>query len=90
MASPPGKVTTYGDLARAAGSPRSARQVVRILHTQSAPRGLPWHRVVASGGRIAFSDPDSVRRQRELLKSEGVEVGEDGRIDMDIFEWEIS
>ena len=90
LASPSGKVTTYGALARAAGSPRGARQVVRILHTQSNQRGLPWHRVVASGGRIAFSDPEAFFLQREMLRAEEVDVSDDGRIDMKRFEWEIS
>lgn len=85
---PPGRVVTYGSLAAAAGSPRGARQVVRILHTQTRSRGLPWHRVVAAGGRIALADPPSADLQRERLKSEGVEMGLDGRVDLAQYAWD--
>ena len=84
---PEGRVVTYGSLAAAAGSPQGARQVVRILHTQSRLRGLPWHRVLAAGGRIALPDSDGGDLQRQLLSSEGVEFGMDGRADMKNFEW---
>ncbi|MDP4172315.1 MAG: MGMT family protein, partial [Bacillota bacterium] len=43
---PAGKVMTYGQVARVAGSPRAARQVVRILHSMSEKYSLPWHRVL--------------------------------------------
>ena len=46
---PAGTVSSYGALAKAAGWPGAARQVVRILH--QVP-GLAWHRVVGSGGAI--------------------------------------
>ncbi|EOR24029.1 methylated-DNA--protein-cysteine methyltransferase [Niallia nealsonii AAU1] len=41
---PEGKVMTYGQIAAIAGSPRGARQVVRILHTLSEKYQLPWQR----------------------------------------------
>ncbi len=47
---PPGKVTTYGDLAAWAGSPRAARIVGGICHY--GPTELPWHRVVNRLGRV--------------------------------------
>ncbi len=76
--------------AAAAGSPRAARQVVRILHTQSRKRGLPWHRVVAAGGRIALSDVDGGDLQRQLLVSEGVETGMNGRVNLDVYAWDFN
>ena len=84
---PEGRVVTYGSLAAAAGSPRGARQVVRILHTQSRHRGLPWHRVLAAGGRIALPDTEGGDLQRQLLLSEGVEFGMNGCADMENCEW---
>ena len=48
---PPGRVVTYGDVARAAGQPRAARAVGNLMRTASQP-GLPYHRVVAAGGQI--------------------------------------
>jgi methylated-DNA-protein-cysteine methyltransferase-like protein len=87
---PIGFVVTYGSLAAAAGSPRGARQVVRILHSQSRLRNLPWHRVVAAGGRIALTDPEGADLQRLLLQSEGVETGIGGMVDMDRYEWDFN
>ena len=43
---PIGKVMSYGQIAKVAGSPRGARQVVRILHSMSEKHKLPWHRVI--------------------------------------------
>jgi methylated-DNA-protein-cysteine methyltransferase-like protein len=87
---PPGRVVTYGALAAAAGSPRGARQVVRILHTQSRVRGLPWQRVLAAGGRIAFSDPGAAALQKELLRSECVETDSRGCVDLSLYGWDFS
>ena len=83
---PEGRVVTYGQVARMAGSPRAARQVVRILHTMSAKHGLPWHRVVNAKGEIAVPDEDSREMQRMLLISEGVAFLPDGRVDLRQFE----
>ena len=49
---PPGKVSSYGAIARAAGWAGAARQVVRIL--RQVP-GLPWHRVLGAGGAIKLT-----------------------------------
>jgi methylated-DNA-protein-cysteine methyltransferase-like protein len=65
---PPGKVSTYGAVARAAGFPGAARQVVWALRQGKA---LPWHRVVGSGGRIALPG-EAGFEQRLRLESEGV------------------
>jgi methylated-DNA-protein-cysteine methyltransferase-like protein len=65
---PRGYVSSYGAIARAAGFPRGARQVVRTL---SQSHGLPWHRVVAAGGRIAIPGEGGLD-QRFRLEMEGV------------------
>jgi methylated-DNA-protein-cysteine methyltransferase-like protein len=65
---PRGKVSTYGAIARAAGYPGAARQVVRALQ---GSYGLPWHRVVAAGGRIALPG-EAGMEQRFRLEAEGV------------------
>src|SRR3974377_256128 len=49
---PRGKVSTYGAVAKAAGYPRCARHVAKVL--QSVP-DLPWQRVLGAGGRISLS-----------------------------------
>ena len=68
MKIPRGRVSTYGAIARAAGYPGAARQVVRALQRSF---GLPWQRVVAAGGRIALPG-ESGMEQRFRLEAEGV------------------
>ena len=68
MAVPRGKVSTYGAIGQAAGLPRGARLVVRVLRQS---HGLPWHRIVAAGGRIATPGEHALD-QRFRLEMEGV------------------
>lgn len=79
---PTGKVMTYGQIAKLAGSPRGARQVVRILHSLSEKHQLPWHRVVNGKGEIGFKDDLSFNLQRELLEKEEVYVSAKGILDL--------
>jgi len=65
---PAGTVSSYGAVAKAAGWPGAARQVVRIL--RQVP-GLPWHRVVGSGGAIKLGG-ENAAEQRFRLRMEGV------------------
>jgi methylated-DNA-protein-cysteine methyltransferase related protein len=65
---PRGKVSTYGAIARAAGYPGAARQVVGALHRSF---DLPWQRVLGAGGEIKLRG-DSAVEQRLRLESEGV------------------
>ncbi|WP_077617189.1 MGMT family protein [Bacillus sinesaloumensis] len=78
---PSGKVMTYGQIARLAGSPRGARQVVRILHSLSKKYNLPWFRVVNAKGEIAIRDEEAHVSQSIFLEDEGIEVV-DGTIDL--------
>ncbi|WP_442598957.1 MGMT family protein [Neobacillus sp. D3-1R] len=71
---PEGKVMTYGQVAKLAGSPRGARQVVRILHSMSKKYQLPWHRVINSKGEIVIKEDESFHEQLLALQSEGIEV----------------
>ena len=65
---PKGKVASYGDVAKAAGFPGRARQVVWALQRA---RGLPWHRVVGAGGKILLPGENGLE-QRLRLETEGV------------------
>lgn len=78
---PRGRVSTYGAIAAAAGYPRCARHVGRVLHEVS---GLPWQRVLGSGGRISLRG-ESAMEQRFLLELEGVRF-HGRRVDMRNFE----
>ncbi|MFC8531695.1 MGMT family protein [Nocardia sp. NPDC057227] len=70
---PAGRVTTYGDLAAAAGL-TSPRTVGWIMRTDSGD--LPWHRVLGASGRPAAH---LAERQLRLLAAEGVPIV-DGRV----------
>jgi methylated-DNA-protein-cysteine methyltransferase-like protein len=79
---PKGKVSTYGAVARAAGLPRGARQVARVLHRGF---GLPWQRVLGAGGEIKLRG-DSAVEQRLRLEAEGVRF-RGRKVDMKSFEF---
>lgn len=78
---------TYGQIASLAGSPRGARQVVRVLHSLSEKHKLPWHRVVNSKGEIGLKDYDSHNLQKKLLQSEGVKFTKENIINLEKFQF---
>jgi methylated-DNA-protein-cysteine methyltransferase related protein len=82
---PPGRVTTYGDLARKLRLRGGARAVGYAMAACPSGRGIPWHRVVGAGGRLLIPEPYG-SLQRRLLEAEGVRV-EFGRIDMQRYGW---
>lgn len=79
---PPGRVTTYGDVAAALGLRSVARQVGYALAALPPERDdVPWHRVVNAKGRISprgQDGADSVQAAR--LRAEGVPIDPEGRI----------
>ncbi|ASS75210.1 DNA methyltransferase [Tumebacillus algifaecis] len=79
---PAGKVMTYGQIAKVAGSPRAARQVVRILHAMSQKHNLPWHRVINSKGQIGLREEAGFQEQKLLLQIEGVEITNESFINL--------
>ena len=88
---PPGKVSTYGGVAAAAGYPHYHRAVAHLLRTDPIDQ-LPWHRVVGVGGEIKLRGA-AAHEQRARLKLEGVQFS-GKRVDMEKFRhllkpWEI-
>ena len=87
---PSGKVTTYGDVARAIGAPRASRQVGWALHCNPQPGVIPCHRVVFRDGSLtdgfAFGGRDI---QKAMLSEEGVDFFEDYKVDMKKCRWEV-
>jgi len=76
---PPGRVTSYGAIARFIGSPQSSRMVgwaMNASHYESD--AIPAHRVVNRNGMLTgkhhFCHPELMQ---ELLQSEGVKVEND-------------
>jgi len=70
---PAGKVSTYGDLARALGNPSASRAIGRILGENPNPIKVPCHRVVMSNGQIGGYAYGTARK-RQLLEKEGVSL----------------
>lgn len=69
---PPGWTTTYGELARMAGSPRAAQAVGRAMATNPLPLLVPCHRVLGGAGKLGgFTAHGGTETKAKLLKLEG-------------------
>lgn len=86
---PKGKVTTYGDVARAIGAPRCSRQVGWALHVNPEQGVIPCHRVIFSDGRLSYGFAfGGLEAQKAMLISEGVEVSAENKVDLKKYRWE--
>ncbi|MFO8182750.1 MAG: MGMT family protein [Candidatus Aegiribacteria sp.] len=84
---PPGRVATYGQIARIAGR-CSARNVGYAMSSVRPESDVPWHRVMNSRGRISVrSRGEPSRLQRAMLEAEGIIFGPDGSADLKVFGW---
>lgn len=70
---PKGKVTTYGELAKAIGLPNGQRVIGQIMNKNPFPVIIPCHRVVKSDGKIGgyFYGEDV---KTNMLSKEGVSI----------------
>jgi methylated-DNA-protein-cysteine methyltransferase-like protein len=86
---PRGKVATYGQVADLAGMHGSARLVGYALYASREHHGLPWHRVIAAGGRLSLVklDPHAAMTQRIRLEHEGVRFTGRGTADLSAHQW---
>lgn len=92
---PPGRVMTYGLIASLIPPPRDvdvagyervrARWVGYAL--AACPDEIPWHRVVNAQGRISRRPGFGPHEQRALLEAEGVNLSENGRLDLSRYAW---
>ncbi|GAA4435529.1 endonuclease V [Bremerella cremea] len=73
---PAGKVTTYGDLAKALGDSVASRWVATWLLEADCPLGELSHRVVRSTGDIGLYFSGDVQQKIARLQAEGIEVTE--------------
>lgn len=73
---PFGSVSTYGTVAKVAGSPRAARAAGNALHDNPIPIVVPCHRVVPSVGGIGRYGGQEWRKQF-LLQLEGAVAAAD-------------
>ena len=72
---PFGAVSTYGTVAKVAGSPRAARAAGNALHDNPIPIVVPCHRVVPSSGGVGKYGGQEWRKQF-LLRLEGAIAAE--------------
>lgn len=80
---PPGRVATYGQIARLTGREKNARLVGKILRMSQQYGEYPCHRVVNHAGKTVpgwFEQP-------ELLRQEGVPFKENGCVDLGKYQW---
>ena len=70
---PEGKVTTYGDLAKAVGLENGQRVIGTIMKKNPFPGIVPCHRVVKSDGKIGgFVYGEKVKSH--MLVKEGIKI----------------
>ena len=87
---PSGRVASYGAIAELAGHPGAARAVGAVLRALDG-EDVPWWRVISARGELTIPRLHHARRlQRELLEGEGVEIGDEGRVDMRRYGWSAS
>jgi len=92
---PPGKVSTYGQIASflpppAGMDPKSylafgARWVGGAM--AACPQGVPWQRVINSQGKISLRGPAGSENQRQLLEGEGIVFDDHDRVDLKVYAW---
>ncbi|MBU4245476.1 MAG: MGMT family protein [Nanoarchaeota archaeon] len=83
---PKGKVSTYGDIAKALGNPKAARAVGNALNKNPHPVTVPCHRVVRSGGAVG-GYVSGKKEKIALLKSEGIKIKRGKVADFDNIRW---
>lgn len=79
---PPGNVTTYGRIARAAGGGGMSAQSITSVLSKAWKRGvrdIPWHRIVYADGRIWVNERQRTERMK-LYKKEGVKIDDHDRV----------
>jgi methylated-DNA-[protein]-cysteine S-methyltransferase len=72
---PPGETRTYGEVAKAVGSPGASRAVGGALGKNPFPIVVPCHRVLAAGGKSGgFTAPGGVETKWRMLALEGAKA----------------
>ena len=87
---PPGRVMTYGQLARFLEERYSPRLVGWAMHaTPHDERNIPWHRVInsrgaVSTGKIILHEPEL---QKLMLEAEGIVFDGRGCCELAVYQW---
>jgi len=86
---PPGRVTTYGAIAKALGSLQSSRMVGWAMNAAHVLEDVPAHRVVNRQGlltgKMHFNPPDAMQSR---LEAEGIKVKNDKIIKFEQHFWD--
>jgi len=88
---PPGRVTTYGILAQAAGGhPMLSRMITHILGKCDQVDQIPFHRIVYSNGKVWLDStkssdeggfgPKFNQHRLRLYKQEGIKIDKNNKI----------
>lgn len=84
---PKGKVATYAQLAKLAGSPGAARAVGMCMKHNPDMKSIPCHRVVASNGALTgYSAGEGISTKKQILEKEGVRFI-NNKVDLGTSQW---
>lgn len=87
---PKGRVTSYGSIAKALGTPKSSRMVGWAMNASHKHPDIPAHRVVNRigmlTGKMHFNPPTQMEF---LLEKEGVKIENDKVVDFKILFWDV-
>lgn len=85
---PEGKVTSYGAIAKALGTARSARMVGWAMNASHNLDDVPAHRVVNRKGLLSGKHHfDGTNLMQQLLENEGIEVIDNQIINFESHFW---
>ena len=90
---PPGRVATYGQIARLLPPPEGVEEKTYLAFgprwvggaMAACPDDVPWQRVINSKGEISLRP--GAEQQRQLLEEEGVAFDERGRVNLKVYGW---
>lgn len=79
---PKGKITTYGELAKAVGLKNGQRIIGRIMNKNPYPVIIPCHRVIKSDGKIGgYAYGGDVKSN--MLAKEGITIDNGKIVDLE-------
>ncbi len=85
---PYGRVTSYGAIAKALGTARSARMVGWAMNASHNREDIPAHRVVNRKGLLSGKHHfDGTNLMQQLLENEGIEVLDNQIVDFEKVFW---
>jgi methylated-DNA-protein-cysteine methyltransferase-like protein len=85
---PEGKVTSYGAIAKALGTARSARMVGWAMNASHGLEDVPAHRVVNRQGMLSGKHHfEGTNLMQQLLENEGIIIVDNQIVDFDTHFW---